>query len=43
MFIALGVGLSGAKWRWVRSALLTGFMIRHVMLLWRFVNFRWAG
>lgn len=27
----------------LRWGLLTGFVVLHVVLLWRFVNFRWAG
>lgn len=43
MFIALGVFLSRPEWRWLRYGLLAVFAVLHVLLLWRFVNFRWAG
>lgn len=28
---------------WLRNGLLAVFIVLHVMLVWRFVNFRWAG
>jgi hypothetical protein len=43
LFIALGVYLSkpGVRcWRWL---VLATFAVLHVILVWRFVNFRWAG
>jgi hypothetical protein len=43
MFIALGVFLGRREWRWPRYALLTVFVTLHLVLVWRFVNFRWAG
>lgn len=43
MFIALGVFLGRREWRWPRYALLTVFVTLHVVLAWRFVNYRWAG
>ena len=43
MFIALGVVFSRREWRWPRYALLAVFVTLHVVLVWRFVNFRWAG
>jgi len=43
VFIALGVFLSPRERRWPRYALLAMFTGLHVFLLWRFVNFRWAG
>jgi hypothetical protein len=43
LFIALGVGFSRREWRWPRYALLAVFATLHVVLVWRFVNFRWAG
>jgi hypothetical protein len=43
MFIALGVFLGRREWRWPRYAVLTVFVALHVVLVWRFVNFRWAG
>ncbi len=42
-FIALGVFLGRREWRWPRYALLTVFVTLHGVLVWRFVNFRWAG
>jgi len=49
-FIALGVFLKpdpGARgWgirAWLRWVLLAVFALLHVVLVWRFVNFRWAG
>ncbi|RME93683.1 MAG: hypothetical protein D6766_07680 [Verrucomicrobia bacterium] len=43
MFIALGVVLNRRKWRWWRYGLLASFAALHLVLVWRFVNFRWAG
>jgi hypothetical protein len=43
LFIALGVSLSKRRFRWPRYALLSVFIVLHALLLWRFVNFRWAG
>lgn len=43
LFIALGVLLGKRQWRWPRYALLAAFVLLHAVLLWRFVNFRWAG
>jgi hypothetical protein len=43
MFIALGVFLGRRQWRWLRWGLLAVFGVLHLVLVWRFVNFRWAG
>lgn len=43
MFIALGVFLSRPEHRSLRYGLLAVFVTLHVVLIWRFVNFRWAG
>ena len=43
VFLALGVVFSRREWRWGRYALLAVFGALHVVLVWRFVNFRWAG
>ena len=43
LFIALGVLLNKPEMRWWRWLVLTIFVILHVTLVWRFVNFRWAG
>lgn len=43
LFIALGVALAPQERRWLRYGLLGMFGVVHVVLLWRFVNFRWAG
>jgi hypothetical protein len=43
MFIALAVLLSKPERRWLRFTTVTVFAGLHVVLLWRFVNFRWAG
>ena len=43
LFIVLGMVLSRREWRVLRYALLVIFVALHVVLLWRFVNFRWAG
>jgi mannosyltransferase PIG-V len=43
MFIALAVFTHRHRWAWLKWGLLTGFGVLHLILLWRFVNFRWAG
>jgi hypothetical protein len=43
LFIALAVFLSKPKLRWLRWLTLTVFATLHLILVWRFVNFRWAG
>ena len=43
IFIALAVFFEGRKLPWMKWALLTAFCVLHIGLLWRFVNFRWAG
>ena len=43
VFIALGVFFAPRERRWGRYALLAVFATLHVVLVWRFVNFRWAG
>jgi hypothetical protein len=42
LFIALGVFLSKPG-RWCRCLVLATFAILHLVLVWRFVNFKWAG
>jgi len=43
LFIALGFVLSRKQWRGARIGLLITFAILHTILLWRHVNFQWAG
>jgi hypothetical protein len=43
MFIALGVFFAPPQRRWGRYLLLFSFAILQVLLVWRYVNFRWAG
>jgi hypothetical protein len=43
LFIGLGVLLNKRQWRWPRYGILALFVVLHLVLLWRFVNFRWAG
>jgi hypothetical protein len=43
VFVTLGVVLGKPEWRWSRYFLLAVFSALHVTLVWRFVNFRWAG
>jgi hypothetical protein len=43
MFIALGVFLGRPERRFLRWATVWVFATLHAVLLWRFVNFRWAG
>lgn len=43
MYIALAVFLGRREWRWLRYAVLAVFATLHVVLVWRYVNCRWAG
>jgi len=43
MFVAMAVWLSGSERRWFRWFTLAVFVILHLILVWRFVNFEWAG
>jgi hypothetical protein len=43
LFIALAVFLKGQKRRWPLMAVITVMSALHLILLWRFVNYRWAG
>jgi hypothetical protein len=43
MFIALAVFLSKPERRWLAWGLVIVFSALHLVLVWRFVNFRWAG
>jgi hypothetical protein len=43
LFIALGVLLSKPEKRWLRWLVLCTFALLHLILVWRFVNLRWAG
>jgi hypothetical protein len=43
IFIALAVFLNQPKWAWLKWSLLSVFVVLHGILVWRFVNFRWAG
>jgi hypothetical protein len=43
VFLALAVLSDRPGWRWLKSAVVGVFGILHMVLLWRFVNFRWAG
>jgi hypothetical protein len=43
LFIALAVFLDKPGFRWLRWFTLAVFAILHLILVWRFVNFKWAG
>jgi hypothetical protein len=43
VFIALGTVFTAPKFRLPRYALIIIFLILHLVLLWRFVNYSWAG
>jgi hypothetical protein len=43
LFIALAAFFSGLKRKWPLALFATSSAILHIVLLWRFVNFRWAG
>ena len=43
VFIALGVVLGRPERRWPRYSLLGLFVVFHIVLVWRYVNCRWAG
>jgi hypothetical protein len=43
LFIALAVFCGRPERRWFKWVLLSVFIVLHAVLLWRFVNFRWAG
>ncbi len=43
MFVALGVLLAAREHARWRNVLLAVFLAGHLILLWRFVNWRWAG
>jgi hypothetical protein len=43
VFIALGVVLGRPERRWPRYSLLGLFVVLHIVLVWRYVNCRWAG
>jgi hypothetical protein len=43
LFISLAVSLGCAERRWPRYGLLSLFVFLHCVLVWRYVNFRWAG
>lgn len=43
MFLALAVFLAPPERRWLRWGLLAVFAALHIVLAWRYVNFRWAG
>jgi hypothetical protein len=43
LFIALGVFLCEPRWKVLRWSVLLVFGALHLVLVWRFVNFRWAG
>jgi hypothetical protein len=43
LFIALAAYISEKKWAWLQMATLEVFAILHLVLVWRFVNFHWAG
>lgn len=43
MFVALGVVLSRPTRRWWGAGLLAVFLVLHAVLVWQYVNFRWAG
>jgi hypothetical protein len=43
VFVAAGISLSQQRGRWPTAAVLGLAAILHVVLVWNFVNFRWAG
>ncbi len=43
LFVALAVFLSKSGMRWWRWLFLATFVTLHLILVWRFVNYRWAG
>ncbi len=43
LFIALGVIATRPGGRWLRLVALPAMIILHVVLLWRFLNYGWAG
>jgi hypothetical protein len=45
LFIALAVFLNmpGFIFRWMRVVIIATFFILQIILVWRFVNYRWAG
>jgi hypothetical protein len=43
MFIAMAVFLDKPEMRWLRWLTLIVFAALHMILVWRFVNFKWAG
>jgi hypothetical protein len=43
LFVALAVFLSKPGMRWLRWLVLAVFVTLHLILVWRFVNYRWAG
>ena len=43
LFLAIAWLVNDLKVRWVWLVLLVLFGSVHVVLLWRFVNYRWAG
>jgi hypothetical protein len=42
-FLALGVLLAPPDRRWLRYGVLGAFVVIHVALVWRYVNFQWAS
>jgi hypothetical protein len=42
IFVAMAVFLIKPRMRWWRWLLLTAFVALHLILVWRFVNFKWA-
>ena len=43
MFIALAAWVRRPELHWLRWELLIAGAVLHIILVWRFVNFRWAG
>lgn len=43
IFVALGVFAARQDKRWLPGALVAGMAALHLVLLWRFVNYGWAG
>ncbi len=43
LFIALGVVVTRWERPWLRAAVVLGMGVLHLALLWRFVNYGWAG
>jgi len=43
IFIALAFVYNDLRLNWIKSLKIVTFIVLHVILLWRFVNYNWAG